>query len=98
MWLLTPAVLVGVLVSAIYISTAICNATLFNELLDTRRVPTIVGLIIAIAILLIIRPMLEVSGQLLQNRAGLVVKSRLRQALLKAVSYTHLTLPTKRIV
>ena len=65
MWLLTPAVLVGVLVSAIYISTAICNATLFNELLDTRRVPTIVGLIIAIAILLIIRPMLEVSGQLL---------------------------------
>ena len=82
-WLLTPAVLVGVLVSAIYISTAICNATLFNELLDTRRVPTIVGLIIAIAILLIIRPMLEVSGQILQNRAGLVVKSRLRQALLK---------------
>ena len=82
-WLLAPAMMLGVLVSCLYIATAVCNAMLFNELLSSRRVSTVVGLIIAIAGLLLIRPLLEVSGQLLQNRAGLVVKSRLRQALLE---------------
>lgn len=82
-WLLTPAMMLGLLVSCLYIATAVCNAMLFNELLSFRRVSMVVGLIIAIAGLLLIRPLLEVSGQLLQNRAGLVVKSRLRQALLE---------------
>ncbi len=82
-WLLAPAMMLGVLVSCLYIATAVCNAMLFNELLSSRRVSTVVGLIIAIAGLLLIRPLLEVRGQLLQNRAGLVVKSRLRQALLE---------------
>ena len=82
-WLLAPAMMLGVLVSCLYIATAVCNAMLFNELLSSRRVSMVVGLIIAIAGLLLIRPLLEVSGQLLQNRAGLVVKSRLRRALLE---------------
>lgn len=82
-WLLAPSVMLGVLVSTLYIATALCNAMLFNELLGNRRVPTVLWLIVVIASLLLIRPLLEVSGQLLQNRAGLVVKFRLRKALLQ---------------
>lgn len=81
-WLLVPAILVGLIVSALYITAAICNALLFTELLGARYMPKVVGLIVAIVVLLLVRPLFEVCGQLLQNRAGLVVKSKLRQALL----------------
>lgn len=81
-WLLVPAILVGLIVSALYIAAAICNALLFTELLGARYMPKMVGLIAAIVVLLLVRPLFEVCGQLLQNRAGLVVKSKLRQALL----------------
>lgn len=81
-WLLVPAILVGLIVSALYIAAAICNALLFTELLGARYMPKVVGLIAAIVVLLLVRPLFEVCGQLLQNRAGLVVKSKLRQALL----------------
>lgn len=80
--LLAPSILAGVLVSGLFIATAVCNAILFNELLTTRYMPTVMGLIVAIVILLLVRPLVDVGGRLLQNRAGLVVKSRLRQALL----------------
>ena len=80
--LLAPSILAGVLVSGLFIATAVCNAVLFNELLTTRYMPTVMGLIVAIVILLLVRPLVDVGGRLLQNRAGLVVKSRLRQALL----------------
>lgn len=83
--MLTPAVLVGVLVSGLFIATAVCNAILFNELLTTRHMPTVMGLIVTIVILLLVRPLVQVGGQLLQNRAGLVVKSRLRRALLEQI-------------
>lgn len=81
-WLLVPAILVGLIVSALYIAAAICNALLFTELLGARYMPKVVGLIAAIVVLLLVRPLFEVCGQLLQNKAGLVVKSKLRQALL----------------
>lgn len=81
-WLLVPAILGGLIVSALYIAAAICNALLFTELLGARYMPKMVGLIAAIVVLLLVRPLFEVCGQLLQNRAGLVVKSKLRQALL----------------
>lgn len=81
-WLLVPAILVGLIVSALYIAAAICNALLFTELLGARYMPKVMGLIAAIVVLLLVRPLFEVCGQLLQNRAGLVVKSKLRQALL----------------
>ncbi|MDK8301063.1 MAG: ABC transporter ATP-binding protein, partial [Actinomycetaceae bacterium UMB1218B] len=51
--LLAPAVLSGVLVSGLFIATAVCNALLFNELLTTRYMPTVMGLIVAIVILLL---------------------------------------------
>lgn len=81
-WLLVPAILAGLIVSALYIAAAICNALLFTELLGARYMPKVVGLIAAIVVLLLVRPLFEVCGQLLQNKAGLVVKSKLRQALL----------------
>lgn len=84
-WLLFPPVLIGLMVSALYIAAAALNARLFTELLGERRYPTIAVLIVAVAILLVARPLLDVCGQLVQNRAGLIVKSNLRRALLEEV-------------
>lgn len=84
-WLLLPAITAGIMVSGLFIATALCNAHLFTELLSSRRITTIVALIATIAVLLIVRPLVEVLRQLLENWAGLVVKRKLRQALLAEV-------------
>lgn len=82
-WILIPPILIGLLVSCCYIATAAVNAAIFTELLSSRNVKTLTILIAVVVVLLVARPFIEVSGQLLQNRVGLVVKTRLRSALLK---------------
>ncbi|MEW6871128.1 ATP-binding cassette domain-containing protein [Trueperella pyogenes] len=85
LWLLIPPILIGLIVSALYVATAALNASLFTELLGQRRYSTIVPLIVVIAVLLVVRPFMDVLGQLAQNRAGLVVKSNLRRSLLQEI-------------
>ena len=81
-WLLLPSILAGLISSATYIGAAVLNALLFTELLTSRNLETIIYLISGVAIMLILRPLADVAGQLLQNRAGLKLKTRLRGALL----------------
>lgn len=85
LWLLILPILIGLIVSALYVATAAVNATLFTELLGQRRYSTIVPLIVSIGVLLVVRPFIDVCGQLAQNRAGLVVKSNLRSSLLREI-------------
>ena len=73
-WLLIPPIVIGMVVSALYVAAAWLNASLFTELLGLRRFSVIVPLIAVIAVLLVVRPLIDVCGQLVQNRAGLVVK------------------------
>lgn len=82
-WILIPPILSGLLVSACYIAAAAVSAAIFTELLGARDLTTLTILIGLVIVLLVVRPLIEVSGQLLQNRVGLVVKTRLRLALLK---------------
>ena len=82
-WLLIPPIVIGMVVSALYVAAAWLNASLFTELLGLRRFSVIVPLIAVIAVLLVVRPLIDVCGQLVQNRAGLVVKGNLRRSLLK---------------
>ncbi|AIE82272.1 ABC transporter ATP-binding protein/permease [Actinotignum schaalii] len=84
-WLLIPPILIGLVVSGLYVTTAALNAALFTELLGQRRYSTIVPLVAVIAVLLIVRPLMDVCGQLVQNRAGLVVKTNLRRSLLQEI-------------
>lgn len=85
-YLLAP-VLVGLLVGLCYITTAIVNARVFTELLGKRNYETIFYLILTVLGLLILRPLIEVCSQILQNRVGLKVKRNLRQALLTELDH-----------
>lgn len=82
-WILIPSILSGLLVSACYIGAAAVSAAIFSELLGARDLTTLTILIGVVIVLLVVRPLIEVGGNLLQNRVGLVVKTRLRLALLK---------------
>ncbi|WP_336249636.1 ABC transporter ATP-binding protein/permease [Stomatohabitans albus] len=82
-WLLLPSIIAGLLTYGIFIAVAVLNAYLFTELLGQRNISRIVVLVVIIVALLLIRPIVGVIGQLLQNRAGLIVKHNLRTELIK---------------
>ncbi len=80
--LLFPSILAGLFVSATYVGAAAVNALLFTELLGDRRIQKVTVLIVLVAVLLLLRPLGEVLSQLLQNKAGLIIKTNLRSRLL----------------
>ncbi|WP_216395721.1 ABC transporter ATP-binding protein/permease [Arcanobacterium phocae] len=83
--LLLPCIVIGLVVSCIYVITALVNARLFVELLGERDTTRIIWFVCIVSVLLLIRPLIDVVGQLAQNRAGLIVKRNLRQTLLNKV-------------
>lgn len=77
---------VGLLLSANFIATAMLNSTIFSELLGARDHGKLTGLIIALAIVLAIRPLLAMLREWASARLGLTMKITLRDRIAQSIA------------